>query len=126
MFVARKSSILLSQNLTYSSPLKFSSCVRRHDLQISQALLWENEKEARGQGLCYGCSQHYHYVAVLQDPKSYSGSMMVHSMVTETLANVSVRRYLKAVEIGFISFYKILFYIAPVKDGAYITRMLRT
>lgn len=56
--------------------------------QIYQGRLFENEKSRIGER-CYGCSIHYHYVSDgPNSPEAYGGAKMVHSAVTEMLANV--------------------------------------
>lgn len=62
---------------------------RRNGWQMNQAIWWENDHLLAQQGVCYGCSQHYHYVVDSKDERSYGGAMMVHSMMTEMIANVS-------------------------------------
>ncbi|CAM9438074.1 unnamed protein product [Scytosiphon promiscuus] len=55
---------------------------------IYQARLFENERSRIGKR-CYGCSIHYHFVSEGPDsPEAYGGAKMVHSAVTETLANI--------------------------------------
>eukprot|EP00752_Nemacystus_decipiens_P009227 g8242.t1 len=69
---------------------------RRKDPRISfvsafpiyQARLFENEHSRMGER-CYGCSIHYHYISDgPSSPEAYGGARMVHSAVTETLANI--------------------------------------
>eukprot|EP00903_Cladosiphon_okamuranus_P014398 g13366.t1 len=59
---------------------------------IYQARLFENENSRMGQR-CYGCSIHYHYISDgPSSPDSYGGAKMVHSAVTETLANLIISK----------------------------------
>lgn len=52
-----------------------------------QARLFENEKSRPGKR-CYGCGIHYHYISDPASAEAHKGSKMVHSAVTEMLANV--------------------------------------
>ncbi|CAM9632092.1 unnamed protein product, partial [Ectocarpus fasciculatus] len=59
---------------------------------IYQGRLFENEKSRIGER-CYGCSIHYHYVSDgPNSPEAYGGAKMVHSAVTEMLANVLITK----------------------------------
>lgn len=58
--------------------------------QIYQAKLFENEMSRVGKR-CYGCSIHYHYISETNSSEAYDGSKMVHSAVTEMIANVRIR-----------------------------------
>ncbi|CAB1114832.1 unnamed protein product [Ectocarpus sp. CCAP 1310/34] len=57
-----------------------------------QGRLFENEESRIGKR-CYGCSIHYHYVSDdPNSPEAYGGAKMVHSAVTEMLANVLISK----------------------------------
>ncbi|CAM9934848.1 unnamed protein product [Pylaiella littoralis] len=59
---------------------------------IYQARLFENEF-SRIDKRCYACSIHYHYVSDGPDsPEAHGGAKMVHSAVTETLANILISK----------------------------------
>lgn len=56
-----------------------------------QAKLFENQNTRDGKRK-YGSSVHYHYVSPKSNSKeAYSGSKMVHSTMTEMLANVRLK-----------------------------------
>lgn len=58
--------------------------------QIYQPILFENQNTFSRKKICYGCSQHYHDTASPDDAKqSHNFSVMVHSMTTEMVSNVS-------------------------------------
>ncbi|CAM9817705.1 unnamed protein product [Ectocarpus fasciculatus] len=58
---------------------------------IYQSRLFENEFSSPGRA-CYGCSVHYHYVTKPTAPESFNGSRMIHSAVTEMLANIVISK----------------------------------
>ncbi|CAM9322880.1 unnamed protein product [Laminaria digitata] len=58
---------------------------------IYQAKLFENEYSRVGKR-CYGCSIHYHYVSNTTSSGAYDGSKMVHSTVTEMVANIMLTK----------------------------------
>ena len=55
-----------------------------------QAKIFENE-ESRVGNRCYGCSIHFHYTSQAFSPEALDGLKMVHSSITEMLANVRDR-----------------------------------
>lgn len=55
-----------------------------------QAKLYENQETTPGQRH-YGGSIHYHFMSSNSSIGAYSGAKMIHSSITEMIANVSVR-----------------------------------
>ncbi|CAB1109494.1 unnamed protein product [Ectocarpus sp. CCAP 1310/34] len=70
------------------------SFISAFPVSFAERNLFENERSRQGIRH-YGASIHYHYVSsTTSDPEAHNGTTMVHSTMTEMLANVSRRRVL--------------------------------
>ncbi|CAM9529015.1 unnamed protein product [Hapterophycus canaliculatus] len=56
-----------------------------------QSRFFDGEKSRPGRP-CYGCSTHYHYVSRPESPEAWHGAKMVHSDITEMLANIFISK----------------------------------
>ncbi|CAM9904286.1 unnamed protein product, partial [Scytosiphon promiscuus] len=56
-----------------------------------QSRLFDGEFSLPGKP-CFGCSAHYHYVSASESPEAWHGAKMVHSDITEMLANIFIAK----------------------------------